>query len=736
MSGDQMGGKHDAFLGDLSNSVKQDFLIKKRVLSFEEYFELALAQPMIHARNAAQYLVDCFRYFGVEGDRFQLFDVPFEDGLDHLVGQEQSQQDVFRILSKFARQGKVDHLILLHGPNGSAKSTLISCLFRALEFYSSTEEGALYRFNWVFPIERYEKKGLGFGGSDRPSPGSYAFLEESEISTKIQTDMKDHPLFLLPKHQRRDLLQRRFGDSETPLSDSIRDGDLSPMNRLIFDALLTSYNGDLERVYQHVQVERFFLSSRFRRGLVTVEPQLEVDASLRQITLDRSLESLPKVLQNMTLFEPFGDLVDANRGAVEFNDLLKRPVETFKYLLSTCEKSTVTLPSAILYLDTVFVASSNDRYVNAFKEFPEWPSFKGRIELVQVPYLLDYTKEAGIYDSQVRPESVGKHISPHAMSVAGLFAVLTRLTRPVPESVPESLKEMTGKLTPLEKADMYALGRPPEWARVDRASDLPAITEALREEGNSRSPYEGQVGASPREIKAILFDAAHDSDYACLSPLAVLAGLESLVKDLSIYEFLRVEPDGGFQDHPALVQAVGARYLEWADDDVRLSMGLAAEGQYEDLIARYTLHVNQVLKKEKVRNPVTGKLEDPDTRFLEEVETMLGVEGKRDDFRQEVMGTIGAWSLDNAGGGVPYASLFHNLIETLREGFFRRHVGEIRLLGSQVLAHLVGEKHNLTTGEKARVTEVAAKLRSRGYCDECAAELLSWVLREKYPEGS
>lgn len=242
----------------------------------------------------------------------------------------------------------MNHLILLHGPNGSAKSTLISCVFRALEYYSSTEKGAIYRFNWIFPIERYEKKALGFGGGDRPSPGSFAFLEESEISTKIQTDMKDHPLFLLPKRQRRELLERRFADSAPPISDSVRDGDLSSINRLIFDALLTSYNGDLERIYQHVQVERFFLSSRFRRGLVTVDPQLEVDASLRQITLDRSLESLPKVLQNMPMFEPFGDLVDANRGAVEFNDRLKRPVESFKYLLSTCEKSTVTLPSAIL----------------------------------------------------------------------------------------------------------------------------------------------------------------------------------------------------------------------------------------------------------------------------------------------------------------------------------------------------------------------------------------------------
>ncbi len=724
-----------SFLSDLSNQVRQDFLLKKRVLSFEEYVALVLANPRIHARNAAQYLVDCFRHFGEEGNRFRLFDVPFEEGRDRLVGQEEGQREIFRILCQFAKQGKVDRLILLHGPNGSAKSTLIACIQRALEFYSSTDEGALYRFNWVFPVERIEKKGLGFGGAERPSPRSYAYLDESEVETKIQSDFKDHPLFLIPKHQRRTLLERLLGDADFTLSETVLDGDLSPMSRLIFDSLLTAYNGDLERVYQHVQVERFFLSRRFRRGLVTIEPQLQVDAGLRQITLNRSLESLPKVLQNLTLFEPFGDLVDANRGMVEFNDLLKKPIEAFKYLLATCEKSTVTLPSAILHLDTVFFASSNDRYLEAFKQIPDWPSFKGRIELVRIPYLLDYRKEADIYRSQVRPEAVGKHIAPHTFACTGLFAVLTRLRAPVAAGLDPRVRGAVERLTPIEKADLYALGRAPEWASLEVALELLAARRTLREEAAARSPYEGEVGASPREIKTILFSAALNPEYACLSPLAVFAGLEDLLKDRSLYEFLRVEPQGDYQNPPRLIAAARERYLEWAEDDVREAMGLAGESQYEDLLARYAQHASMVLKGEKVRNPLTGRLEDPDTRFLEEIEATLQVRERAAAFRRDFLGTIGAWSLDHPGEPVPYGRLFRPYVEALREAFYRKHSRTIRRLGLLALQVLGGENPALTTQERARLDEVLGSLRRRGYCERCAAEVLQHVLRHRYPQA-
>jgi predicted Ser/Thr protein kinase len=733
MQGDGRQVSIHEIIQSIFDDVRQDFIIKKRVLSFHEYLELCSKNPHRQARTAAQYLVDCFNYFGKKEDRFSLFDVPFENGKDCLLGQEQPQNEIYRIVWRFATQGKVDRLVLLHGPNGSSKSTIISCIQRALEFYSSTDEGALYCFSFVFPSERIAKKSLGFGtGEGKPAYQTFAFLEEQEIESKIQSDFKDHPLFMLPKKQRKTFLEALTFPEDFRLSEVISEGDLSPMMRQVFDALLCSYGGDLEKVFRHVQVERFFLSRRFRRGIVTIEPQLQVDAGMRQITLNRSLESLPKVLQNLTLFEPYGDLVDANRGLVEYNDLLKRPVEAFKYILATCEKSVVALPQALLYLDTVFIASTNDKYLDAFKGLADWQSFKARIELVKVPYLLDYLKESRIYETQIKEETVGKHIAPHTMEVAGIFSVLTRLQRPSPDAFPQKVRSAISRLSPLEKADLYAQRKAPDWASVEVASELGSLVTKMLEEGASRRPYEGETGASPREIKAILLDTALNSAYPCLSPLSVFAGIEGLLKERTLYEFLRVEPQGEYQDHRRLVEALKNRYIEWADSDVCEAMGLAEQTRYEGVIERYILHAKEFLKGQKVRNPITGELEEPDTRFLQDIESMLGVEREASEFRSQIIGKIGAWSLDHPGDSVPYARLFQNMFVALKEAFFKRHAQTIKRLCTLTLSYLVGEPLTLTQSEQQKIEQIVGAFRKVGYCENCAKEVLNLMLKTRY----
>ena len=55
------------------------------------------------------------------------------------------------------------------------------------------------------------------------------------------------------------------------------------------------------------------------------------------------------------------------------------------------------LETMTLHLDTVFIGSCNADHLTAFKQIPDFASFKARIELVQVPYLLDYPRESHIY---------------------------------------------------------------------------------------------------------------------------------------------------------------------------------------------------------------------------------------------------------------------------------------------------------------------------------------------------
>lgn len=738
-------------LSQIGENILSEFVSKKRVLSFGEYFALAAQEPHVHARNTAQYIVDCFEHFGREeierpGEtvtRFKLFDAPFDNGREPLIGQEQCQLAIYRVLRNFCNEGRINKLIMLHGPNGSAKSSLVRLIARALVNYSHSDEGALYRFNWIFPTKVVSKKRLGFSEQYQNraiSPlESFAHLEEDEIDAKLSSSFRDHPLFLIPKSRRREYLQQFIENTadakEFRLSDYILHGDLSPRERQIYEALITAYQGDYRRVLEHVQVERFFISRRYRVGIATVEPQIHVDASLRQLTADQQLGALPRMLQNLSLFEPFGDLVDANRGLIEYSDMLKRQLESFKYLLSTVENGTVPVMTNTLYLDCAFFGSSNESHLNAFKEYPDFTSFKARMELVKVHYILNYQVEQQIYDNQIDRHVVAKPIAPHASYVAALWAVLTRLEKPVPERYPPSIRDAVAKLTPLEKADLYALGRPPSHLPQDKANELLKYLPDVLSETQNAANYEGRTGASPREIKTILLNAAQSPHYVYLSPLAVFDELEELVKNRSVYEFLKQDPVGEYHNNGKFISVVRDRYVEIVDREVRTSMGLISEAQYQDVFERYVNHVSYSLKKEKLYDKVTGEYIEPDKDMLRELESVFAISKNPETFRHEIISRIGAWSLDHPNQKVDYRRLFPKLFESLERNYFERQRKGILHITNQMLRYFNEGSAGMNPKDMEHVESTLQRLEQEfGYTAESARDTVTFLYRHRYKE--
>lgn len=733
----------------IGGGVREAYARTRRVLSFDELYTLARSDPRRYLRSSSQYVKECFDHFGTvevktprgSNTRWRLFDCPFDDGRDHLVGQEEVQGEVYRILGNFVREGQVNKLILLHGPNGSAKSTFVSCIARGLEHYSSLDQGALYRFNWVFPSQKLGKGGIGFSGQayDGSAHDSFAYLDDDLVDARLVDELRDNPLLLLPKSERIALcdLAKQADPSFVP-SDAILHGELNHKNKQIFEAMLLAYKGDYLKVLRHVQVERFYLARRYREGLVTVEPQLAVDAQARQITMDRSLQALPPALQSLSIYEYGGELVDANRGMVEYADLLKRPLEAYKYLLNTVEHAEVNVGPTILYLDTVFIGASNESHLAVFKEVPEFQSFKGRLELVRVPYVLDYRIEQAIYDQHVTPAAVGRHIAPHATFVAALWAVLTRMRRPIPDKYGKTLGELVAQLSPIAKAELYATGKVPDGLSTEQARELEVNVDKVYTESDSYPNYEGRTGASPREVKTLLFNAAQNPRFSCLSPLAVFEELEELVKNVTVYEFLKQEPlPGGFHENKKFIQVVRDRLGEMIDEEVRTAMGLVDEKAYAELLARYINHVSHWTKKEKLRNPSTGRLEDPDVEMMADVERTLGVSGKPDEHRHEIISRIGAWSIEHPGQRPDYTEVFPRQLQQLRESYFAERKKVLKKTQEDLLRYL-GEGADrarvaLDAEAFARVETTLANLEQRyGYNRDSARDAISFLLRRRY----
>jgi serine protein kinase len=733
-----------ALLDRFADSLSREHAARRSILSFEEYLDDLNAHPRRHLRNAAQYMMDVVEHFGHDDVklptgkfiRHRLFDAAFDDGRGRVAGQERVQQAVVRVIENFVRAGRVDRLILLHGPNGSAKTSLIQAFTRAAEVYSQTEEGALYRFNWVFPTGQVAKGKLGFGGESSRTSGTYAHLEAANVEARLPCEFKDHPLLLLPRDQRAVLFEElRKNDrlpQDFPIPEILKTGDLSVKNRKIFDALTTHTHGDVREVLRHVQVERFYLSRRYRTGVVAVEPQMSVDAYSRQITADRSLGMLPVALQHLALFETGGALNDANRGVLEFNDLLKRPLDAWKYLLVATEQAQASLELVSVFLDVVMIASSNELHLDAFKQHPDWPSFKGRMELVTAPYLLRVADEIKIYEDQIPRALTGVHIAPHALEVAARWAVLTRLEPPDPDAYPSEVTRLVAELTPVEKMRLYDDGSVPERLSQKERKELRQAADLIYDEHAARDEYEGRYGASAREVRTVLLNAAQNPSFDHLSPIAIFDELRALVRAKSTYEWLRREPVRGYRDAHEFVGLIEDMYLRDLDEEVRTAMGLVKAGSHVELFERYIKHVSAWTKREKLSDPLTGKLVDPDADLMRRVEdVLLHPQESPEDFRRSLIGQIGAYKLEHPEDKVDYELLFGGYMKRLNEDFYNQRRKSVERLEHAFLKVLDGEEKDLDAREREQVESFRKNLAALGYNDSSARSAIAFMMKHR-----
>jgi predicted Ser/Thr protein kinase len=394
------------------------------------------------------------------------------------------------------------------------------------------------------------------------------------------------------------------------------------------------------------------------------------------------------------------------------------------------------MTNTTLFLDLAFIGSSNDIHLAAFREIPDFQSFKGRIELVRVPFILDVRHEEALYRERLREASGKRHVAPHTAYVAALWAVLSRMRKPQIERFPSTLAEVIGKLSPLDKAELYSSGQVPRELPPDRARELASHIKDLWHESDTYPIYEGRVGASPREMQGVLLSAAAAgaSRYDYVSPLAVLDEIVELCKQTSLYEFLRqdVQP-GGYHDHKKLVDIARGRLFDRIDDEVRVAVGLVDEAEYTRVFERYVQHVMQAIRKEKVRNVSTGQMQDPDEAMMKEVERTLEVTGRADDFRQGLIAKIGAWSLDHKGQKPVMSEIFSDLQRRLKDAYFEKHKKEIAKGISDLVALLSGNESHLSADAKKRAEAALDTMVNRyGYIRESARDLVGALASLRY----
>ena len=584
------------------DSVPEDL---REAKSFEWYLDAVYEDPRI-ARNAHQRVADMFDHYGTDYDedagvveyRMAAED-PLHDGENTFYGREVHEsihEFVNKVKSGARGLGPEKRIKLLLGPVGSGKSHFDWMVRRYFEDYTATDAGRMYTFRWTDLCD--------------------VIRDQDPEDDVVTSPMNQDPLVLLPQEQRDGVIERLNEALDAPYT--IRnDQTLDPASEFYLDQLLAHYDDDLEAVLNnHVEIVRLVASENKRQCVETFEPKDKKNQDETELTGDVNYSKLAVYGESdPRAFDYSGAFCNANRGLFSGEELLKLQREfLYDFLHATQEQTIKPKNNPRIDIDQVIVGRTNMPEYREKKGDEKMEAFNDRTKRIDFPYVLEYDEEAEIYRKMLRNADVpDMHIEPHALEMAGLFGVLTRVTEP------------DDSVSLVQKAKAYN-------GEIDDGDDVDV--RKLRESGEERADIaEGMNGVSARfigdEIAEAIMDSTH-RDRSYLSPLSVFSHFEANLENHGSI------PEENLDRYYRYLELVREEYKERAIEDVRHALAYDLD-EIQRQGEKYMDHVMAYIDDDTVEDELTGREQDPDETFLRSVEEKLDIpEDRKDDFRQEV----------------------------------------------------------------------------------------------------
>ncbi|WP_027363840.1 PrkA family serine protein kinase [Desulfotruncus alcoholivorax] len=529
-------------------------------------------------------------------------------------------------------------ILLLMGPVSGGKSTLVAMLKKGLEQYSKTERGALYGIK--------------------------------------RCPMHEEPLHLIPKELRSEF-EAQYGVHI--------EGELCPSCRMMLEQ---EYGGNIE----NVQVERVILSEDKRVGIGTFTPSDPKSQDIADLTgsIDFSTIAEYGSESDPRAYRFDGELNIANRGVMEFQEMLKCDEKFLWNLLSLSQEGNFKAGRfALIYADEMIVAHTNENEYKAFISNKKNEALQSRIIVMKIPYNLKVSEEVKIYDKLIKQSDLRDiHIAPHALKVASIFSVLSRLK--------ESKKQ---GMDIVKKMKLYD-GEDVEGFKQKDLSELQA--EHLDE---------GMSGVDPRYVINRLSSSLIRTSTKCINPLDVLRG----IKD-------------GLEQHPSITKEERERLLnfisiarkeydELAKKEVQKAFVYSYEESARILFDNYLDNVEAYCNGVKLKDPITDEEMDPDEKLMRSIEEQIGVtESAKKTFREEILIRLSTYARKNK-------RFDYRSHERLREAVEKKLFADLKDVVKITTSTKTPDAEQLK-----RINEVSAKLIDEyGYCIICANELLKYV---------
>ncbi len=652
--------------------------------TFFEYLDLIKKYPKV-TRNAYQRMFDMIIAAGTEEYidfkkqviRYKFFDDLPNNGKDAVFGLDVQLMKLVNVLKAASLgYGTEKRVILLHGPVGSAKSTICRMLKKGLEAYSKTEQGALFTFEWI--DESGKLDGL-FGKDVRV----------------YQSPMNEEPLLLIPDEMRQaiteDLNRGQDGDYRIKIN-----GELCPPSRFIFKNLMEKYNNDVMKVLSHVRVKKMYISEADRIGIGTFQPKDEKNQDSTELTGDINYRKIAEYGSDSDprAFNFDGEFNVANRGMIEFVEVLKLDVAFLYDLLGASQEHRIKPKKfAQTYIDEVIIGHTNEPEYRRLQDNEFMEALRDRTVKIDIPYITRLKQEVNIYKKDYNSQKLrGISIAPHTIETAAMWAILTRLEKP-----------KKANLTRLQKLKLY------------NGKTLANFTEDNVKELRKETTREGLDGISPRYIQDKLSNAlvlAQQMNKGSVNPFMVMNELESGLKHHSLIGNEELK-----QEYKELLSVVKQEYEETIKSEVQRAIS-ADEGALQRLCGNYIDNLKAYTQREKVRNQFTGGDDEPDERLMRAIEEKIEIpESRKDDFRREVMNYIGALSLDGKKFNYKMNERLHKALELK---LFEDQKDSIKLTS------LVSSVSDKETQEKIDIVK-SRLIKDFGYDEISATDVLHYV---------
>jgi serine protein kinase len=598
-----------------------------------------------------------------------------ENGRDAVFGLGVHIMKLLNAFKAAARQyGTEKRILLLHGPVGSAKSTVVRLLKKGLEAYSKMPEGALYSYSWV--KNELEDKRQIFGSAH-----------------EIRCPMHEEPLRLIPVELRGKILSEI--NKKLPEDDKIvLEGDLCPACRYIYRELVNNYNGDWSKAMEHIKVRRLVLSEKDRVGIGTFQPKDEKNQDSTELTGDINYRKIAEYGSDSDprAFNFDGEFNIANRGLIEFIEVLKLDVAFLYDLLGASQEHKIKPKKfAQTDIDEVIIGHTNEAEFKRFQNNEYMEALRDRTVRIDLPYITKLHEEIKIYEKDYRQDKVrGKHIAPHTLEMAAMWAIMTRLEEP-----------KKANLTLMQKLKLYD------------GKSLPGYTEDNVKELRKEAMREGMDGISPRYIQDKISNAlVSEMGGGCVNPFMVLNELESGLRHHAL-----LKNDEQKKRFAELLAVVKEEYEDTVKNEVQRAIS-ADEEAIARLCSNYIDNVKAYTQKERVRNKYTGQDEEPDERLMRSIEEKIDIpESRKDDFRREIMNYIGALAIEGKQFNYKMNERLHKALELK---LFEDQKDSIKLTS------LVSSVVDKDTQEKIEVVK-SRLIKNYGYCEICATDMLNFV---------